>query len=158
MVGVMKTTLSATVQYTNIFRLRQPVFIARPPAEAGYAAIQGKGFNALKGQPVARIIAFSTCNSEESARRIARHLVEARVAACVNIIAGVNSVYRWNGAVEEAAEWMLVIKTRQDRFDALKRELAAVHGYEVPELIAVDIADGLPAYLDWIDRESRLNS
>lgn len=98
------------------------------------------------------------CDSAESARRIARHLVEARLAACVNIIPGATSIYRWKGVVEEAAEWMLVIKTRRDRFDALRTELAAIHGYEVPELIAVDIVDGLPAYLNWIDQESGLNS
>ena len=101
-----------------------------------------------------KIVAFSMCDSAESAHRIARRLVESRVAACVNIIPGATSVYRWKGAVEEAAEWMLVIKTRRDLFDALRTELVAAHGYEVPELIALDIADGLPAYLDWIDRES----
>lgn len=98
------------------------------------------------------------CDSAESAHRIARRLVEARVAACVNIIPGATSIYRWKGAVEEAAEWMLVIKTRHDRFEELRSELMAAHNYEVPELIAIDIADGLPAYLDWIDQESGLNS
>jgi len=94
------------------------------------------------------------CDSAESARRLARLLVEARLAACVNILPGATSIYRWKGAIEEAAEWMLIIKTRRDRFEALRDELAKAHGYEVPELIALDIAEGLPAYLDWIDRES----
>jgi periplasmic divalent cation tolerance protein len=105
-----------------------------------------------------QIVAFSMCDSAESAHRIARRLVEARVAACVNIIPGATSIYRWQGAVEEAAEWMLLIKTRRDRFDALRAELVAAHGYEVPELIAVDIVDGFRDYLDWIDGESGLNS
>lgn len=100
------------------------------------------------------LAAFTTCDSLEAARRMARHLVDRRVAACVNIIPGVESVYRWQGAVESASEWLLMIKTRRDQFDALAAALREVHHYEVPELIAVDITAGLPAYLDWIDRES----
>ena len=98
------------------------------------------------------------CGSQESARLIARRLVETGAAACVNIVPGATSIYRWQGKIEEAAEWMLVIKTRRDRFEAVQAELAANHPYEVPELIAIDIVDGLPAYLDWIDQASGLNS
>ncbi|MBM3793958.1 MAG: divalent-cation tolerance protein CutA [Acidobacteria bacterium] len=100
------------------------------------------------------LAAFTSCDSVGAARRIARHLVERRVAACVNIVPGVESVYRWQGAVESAGEWLLMIKARRDQFDELAFALREVHHYEVPELIVVDIAAGLPAYLDWIDRES----
>lgn len=105
-----------------------------------------------------RLVALSTCDSAEAAARIARHLVEQRVAACVNIVPGATSVYRWQGRIEEAAEWILIIKTRSDRFAALREELVKVHPYETPELVALEVTDGLPAYLAWIDQESGLNS
>ena len=103
-----------------------------------------------------KIAAFSTAGSAEEAGRIARHLVDRRVAACVTVIPGVTSVYRWKGAVEQSAEWLLLIKTRRDLMDALRTELRAVHSYEVPELIALPVVDGLPAYLAWVDTEVSL--
>ncbi len=98
-----------------------------------------------------KILIFSNCSSEEEAARIARHLVETRVAACVNIVPGVRSVYRWQGAVEEAQEWTLLIKSRKELFHRVREELRSIHSYEVPELIAVPIAAGLEQYLNWID-------
>ena len=86
---------------------------------------------------------------------MARHLVDTRVAACVNVIAGVTSTYRWKGVVEQAGEWTLLIKTRSDLLEAVSRELRAIHSYEVPELIAVPVLAGLPEYLAWIDEETR---
>jgi periplasmic divalent cation tolerance protein len=77
--------------------------------------------------------------------------VEARLAACVSIVPGVNSVYLWRGAVESAAEHLLLVKTRADRYDALEAAIRARHPYELPEVLAVPVRGGLEAYLGWID-------
>lgn len=98
-----------------------------------------------------KIVALSTCESYADAERIATHLVDRQVAACVNIVAGVTSIYRWQGKIERAGEWMLVIKTRAGLLENLKAELRSVHPYEVPELVAMNIVDGLESYLEWID-------
>ncbi len=100
-----------------------------------------------------KIVLLSTAGSAEEAERIAAGLVEKRLAACVNIVAGVRSVYRWKGAVERASEWLLIIKSRRDRFAALREELARLHSYEVPEAIALPVAEGAESYLAWIDAE-----
>ncbi|MGJ5813235.1 divalent-cation tolerance protein CutA [Paludibaculum fermentans] len=100
-----------------------------------------------------KIVVHTTCGSEADARRIARHLVELRLAACVAITPGVLSTYHWKGAIEEDQECALTIKTRRDLFAALAAELRKVHPYEVPELVALPIVDGSPAYLDWMDAE-----
>jgi periplasmic divalent cation tolerance protein len=98
-----------------------------------------------------RVVAFSTVGSPRDAERIARALVERRLAACVNIVPGVISFYRWQGALQRDAEWLLVIKTRAEKLAALLEALVALHPYELPELVALPIADGHPAYLGWID-------
>jgi periplasmic divalent cation tolerance protein len=96
------------------------------------------------------LVALSTVGKPEDAERIARALVEKGVAACVNIVPGVLSVYRWKGQVERDAELLLVIKTTADRFADLERELRALHPYEVPELVALPIEAGSEAYLSWL--------
>lgn len=96
------------------------------------------------------LLALCTCPDPDVAGRLAAALVEERLAACVNILGGVQSVYRWQGRTERAKEVLLLIKTTADRFDALRDRLAALHPYEVPEIIATQIAAGLPAYLEWI--------
>ena len=98
-----------------------------------------------------KIVVLSTCDSEEQASQIARGLVEKQLAACVNILPGVRSVYRWKGKVEESTEWMLVIKSRRDLFPSLRAELQKLHSYEVPEVIALPVIDGSEAYLAWLD-------
>lgn len=100
-----------------------------------------------------KIVVFSTCDSEEQAGRIARELVEQKLAACVNILPGARSVYRWKGQIEDAAEWMLVIKSRRDLMDKLRSAIGKIHTYEVPELLAVPVVDGSETYLAWLDRE-----
>ncbi len=100
-----------------------------------------------------KIVVLSTCETSEQARSIARNLVEKRLAACVNIIPGAHSIYRWKGAIEEASEFVLLIKSRRDLFPALRAELAKTHSYEVPEAIALPIVDGAESYLAWLDRE-----
>ena len=101
-----------------------------------------------------KILVLSNCGTAEEAGRVARALVEARLAACVNVVPGVLSLYHWQGAIEEAAECTLLIKTTRQQFPALCTELRRVHSYQVPEIIAIPIVDGDAAYLDWIDRES----
>jgi periplasmic divalent cation tolerance protein len=99
-----------------------------------------------------KIVVFSSCASAEEAQRIARKLVEERLAACVTVTAGVRSFYRWKGAVEEAEECMLVIKSSRDLFEKLRTELEKAHTYEVPEVVAVPIVAGAPNYLAWLDK------
>ncbi len=97
-----------------------------------------------------KILALSTCGSAGEAERVARGLVESRTAACVNIVPGVRSIYRWKGVVQDAGEWLLIIKTTRARFADLRAELVRLHSYEVPECIALPVLDGLTSYLDWI--------
>lgn len=101
-----------------------------------------------------KIVVLSTCGSAEEAEKVARALLDKRVAACVNVLPGVRSFYWWKGKVEDSAEHLLVIKTRRELFDRLKTELAAAHSYEVPEIIALPILDGAESYLNWIDAET----
>jgi periplasmic divalent cation tolerance protein len=100
-----------------------------------------------------KIVVLSTCATEEQAVNMARHLVDNRLAACVNILPGARSIYRWKGATEDAAEWLLIIKSRRDLFDAIRAAIAKLHTYEVPEVIAVPVVDGSESYLAWLDRE-----
>ena len=102
-----------------------------------------------------KIVVLSTCDSQEQAALLARHLVEQRLAACVNILPNVRSIYRWNEKVEDSGEWMLVIKSRRDLFVALRAEIEKMHSYEVPEMIALPVVDGSEAYLRWLDHELR---
>nr|WP_217346536.1 divalent-cation tolerance protein CutA [Noviherbaspirillum sp. L7-7A]MBV0880992.1 divalent-cation tolerance protein CutA [Noviherbaspirillum sp. L7-7A] len=90
-----------------------------------------------------------------SARSLARALVERRLAACVNLVPGVQSVYRWQGEVEEAEEVTLFIKTSADRYDELEQAIRQLHPYTLPEVIAVPVQAGLQPYLNWITRETR---
>ena len=100
------------------------------------------------------LLCLSTCPDAETAATIARRLVEERLAACVNQLPGVVSTYRWQGRIHEDAEVLLLIKTTRERLDALRDRLAELHPYEVPELVAFEIADGLPPYLAWLARET----
>ena len=100
-----------------------------------------------------KIVVFSACDSEEQAGRIARALVEQRLAACVNIVPGARSIYRWKGQIEDAAEWLLIIKTRRGLVDQLRAIISKIHTYEVPELLAVPVVEGSESYLAWLDRE-----
>jgi periplasmic divalent cation tolerance protein len=100
-----------------------------------------------------KIVVLTTCDSEEQALRLARHLIERKVAACVNVIPGARSIYRWKDQIEEAAESVLVIKSRRDLFPALRLEIEKLHSYEIPEIVALPIVDGSVAYLGWLDHE-----
>jgi periplasmic divalent cation tolerance protein len=89
------------------------------------------------------------------ATKIARQLVEQRLAACVNVLPQVQSFYRWQGMIEEAGELTLLIKTTQARYNELEAAIKALHPYDLPEVIAMPIVQGLPHYLDWIVQETK---
>jgi periplasmic divalent cation tolerance protein len=93
---------------------------------------------------------FCTIDSEAGARDLAAALVEDRLAACVQVLGPIHSTYRWEGAVRADAEWLLLLKTSRERFGELRDAIVARHPYDVPEIVAVPIEDGLPAYLSWI--------
>lgn len=86
----------------------------------------------------------------ETGQRIARTIVHEGLAACVNLLPGITSVYRWQGEVQENPELLLLIKTRQERYEALEARIKELHPYEVPEIIAHKIEAGLKSYLEWI--------
>jgi periplasmic divalent cation tolerance protein len=95
-------------------------------------------------------IVLCTAGSEDEARKIARHLVEQRLAACVNIVPRMESIYRWQGKLESSGEWLLLIKTTVERFPAVREAIRDLHSYELPECIAISIEDGSSGYLEWI--------
>ena len=105
--------------------------------------------------PVSALICFCTCPDADSAERIAPALVAERLAACVNLLPGLRSVYRWQGKLEAAAEVLLLVKTSAEAYPALQERLRQLHPYELPELLAVEAASGLPEYLQWLAAESR---
>jgi periplasmic divalent cation tolerance protein len=96
-------------------------------------------------------LVLSTVATAEDGERLARTLVERRLAACVNLVPGVTSFYRWEGKVARDEERLLVIKTRTDRFFELRAALVDLHPYDLPEVIALPIAGGHDAYLRWLD-------
>jgi periplasmic divalent cation tolerance protein len=98
-----------------------------------------------------KIVVLTTCDSEKHAAELGRHLVELRVAACVNILPKARSIYRWQEKIEDAGEWILLIKSRRDLLAALRAEIEKIHTYEVPEVIALPVVDGSEAYLGWLD-------
>jgi len=95
-------------------------------------------------------LVFCTCPDQETAARIAGRLVGDRLAACVNLLPGLTSIYRWQGEVQREAEVLLLIKTVAARVPALSETLRGLHPYELPEIIALPITDGLPDYLTWV--------
>jgi periplasmic divalent cation tolerance protein len=95
-------------------------------------------------------IVLTTAGSEEEAQKIARHLVEHHLAACVNILPQIASIYRWQGKVEEAREWLLIVKTTAAAFGQVRQAIAELHSYDLPECICLKIDEGSPSYLEWI--------
>lgn len=98
------------------------------------------------------VFVYVTCADADEARRIGRTLVEERLAACVNLRAH-ETIYRWQGAIESGPEWALIAKTTRAAFDRLRDRVTALHSYTVPCIVAVPVADGLAAYLDWVGDE-----
>jgi len=97
-----------------------------------------------------KILVLTTANSQDEARKIGRSLVERLLAACVNIVPRVGSIYRWEGEVEEAEEWLLIVKTNRGAFERVRDAIKELHSYDVPECIAVGIESGNMEYLNWL--------
>lgn len=106
-----------------------------------------------------KLAVLVTCGSAKEGRRIARALVEARLAACGNLVeAPVRSIYRWEGKVETAREYLLILKTSRRRLAALEKAIKRLHSYDVPEIIALPIVEGSRDYLHWIDESVSLGN
>lgn len=101
-----------------------------------------------------KLLVLTNLPDRESAERLANLLLERRLAACVNVLSPCRSVYRWEGAVQHDEEHPMLIKTTAERYPALEQALRESHPYELPEIIAVSIERGLPAYLDWVESET----
>lgn len=95
-------------------------------------------------------LVLCTCPDEACARLLASALVDERLAACVNLLPGVSSLFRWQGAVEQANEWLALIKTRSDRYPELEARIQQLHPYDTPEIIALPIIAGSTHYLNWV--------
>jgi len=100
------------------------------------------------------MLILCACPEKIGARQLARIVLEERLAACVQIVPWVESLYHWKGKIEQARETLLLIKTTKARWPKLRDRLAALHPYEVPEIVALEIGDGLPAYLKWVADET----
>jgi len=102
-------------------------------------------------------VVFVTVSTQEAARSLAERIVDERLAACVNLVGPITSVYRWEGAIQEDREVLMIIKSTEARLEMLKNRVAELHSYEVPEIIALPVSDGWPEYLDWVRKEAGAN-
>jgi periplasmic divalent cation tolerance protein len=107
----------------------------------------------MKNMPEA-VVVLVTCGSEEEAVKIAGTLVEERLAACANLISPIRSIYRWEGKVWDEKEWLLIIKTRRERFEELEKRVKSLHSYSVPEVIAIPVSEGSASYLKWLEENT----
>ena len=105
--------------------------------------------------PAEAIVVLVTAGSADEAERIGRTLVEERLAACVNVVGPIRSIYRWQGTVENAAEWLLVVKARASDLATLEGRIGALHSYAVPEVLALPVYGGGATYLAWLDEATR---
>jgi periplasmic divalent cation tolerance protein len=110
----------------------------------------------MDGDTNAKLLVFTNAPDRSVAIAIAQALVDARLAACVNVLAGCTSVYRWEGAVETAEELPIIIKTRVGRYAEVEAAIRRLHPYELPEIVAVPVVEGLPEYLDWVTEETAI--
>jgi len=99
------------------------------------------------------VILVTTANQEEAVR-IGKEMVNAKLAACANIIPGIQSIYRWDGKVVQEQEVLLILKSIKPRYRALEKAIKAMHTYEIPEIIALPVKEGLDRYIGWVNRET----
>lgn len=132
---------------------------ARPEGPTGTSPKPGRDLylawllrygSATMEQDTKILIIFCTAPDGDTGRRIAEELVEYRLAACVNLLPGIESVYRWQGEVQRDSEVLLLIKARASDYAEVEAAIMALHPYELPEIVAVPLSGGLPAYLDWV--------
>ena len=110
----------------------------------------------MTGDETDTLLVFTNLPDREAALELARELVARRLAACVNVLAGCTSVYRWQGDVEQTAEVPVLVKTRAARYAELEAAIRELHPYELPEIVAVPVVRGLPEYLDWVAEETAI--
>src|ERR1700688_1921080 len=103
------------------------------------------------------LIVTTTTDSEESANAIALELIQHRFAACVQVLGPITSTYRWNDQIETAQEWLCLIKTRGERFQAVESTIRSMHSYDVPEIIGVQVVEGGNDYLSWVRAETAIH-
>jgi periplasmic divalent cation tolerance protein len=125
--------------------------VLRRQAERPASLSPTGGIRYVPRMPADPCIVLCTVPDRESAARIAGELVKAHLAACVNIVPGISSVYEWKGALETSDEILLLVKSRRAAYPALERAIRSLHPYELPEIVAVPIQDGLAEYLSWIE-------
>jgi len=101
------------------------------------------------------IVVLVTCGFEEEALKIANTLVEEHLAACVNLLSPIRSIYRWEGKIWDEKEWLLVIKTQRQRFEELENKVRSLHSYSVPEIISLPIVEGSSSYLNWLEEMTK---
>lgn len=101
------------------------------------------------------IIVFITTSNKKEAKKLATALIKNRLAACVNIIGGLRSLFKWQGKLDEAQEVLLIVKSKKEKFNKIAKLVKSLHSYEVPEIIAIPIASGFKPYLKWIDDSFR---
>ena len=106
--------------------------------------------------PISGLVVFSTCPDRPCAEKLARQIVQEQLAACVSLLPPMTSIYRWEGRIEEAEEVLLLIKTQLDCYPALEACIRENHPYAVPEIVALPMRTGNPAYLDWLKQETRI--
>ena len=100
---------------------------------------------------------FTTTENKEDAEKIAKEVVEKRLAACAQVLGPIESTYWWEGEVEKAKEWLCIIKSRNDLYGELEKAIKGIHPYDVPEILAMPVISGNPDYLQWVDKEVAVN-
>jgi periplasmic divalent cation tolerance protein len=98
---------------------------------------------------------YTTTENQDDARMIAQRVVGKRLAACAQVVGPITSTYWWEGVIEEAEEWLCIVKSRKDLYDRLEEAILDVHSYDVPEIVAVPIVSGSQSYLQWLNKEVR---
>jgi periplasmic divalent cation tolerance protein len=111
--------------------------------------------NGIKNSKIMHIVIFITTSNKKEAKHIAQQLIKSKLAACVNITDKIESLFRWQGKVDQAKETLLIIKSRKEKLARIIKAVKSLHSYEVPEIIALPVIDGYKPYLNWINDSIR---